>query len=145
EVIDYPTVYRTQKSLARDQVSALVATGYLRCASDTSRPAFKTIKNAPGYYYQTLEDTVKIVASSTLGLTLQCAKCHSHKYDPIPQTDYYRVAAIMMSGYRPDQWVPQEQRRLTEATEVQEKESKVEIQQAQAKIDALRTEYAARL
>ena len=78
-----------------------MATGYLRCASDTSRPDFVNIKNAPGYYYQTLDDTVKIVASSTLGLTLQCAKCHTHKYDPIPQTDYYRVQAIFMSGYRP--------------------------------------------
>ena len=84
-----------------------MATGYLRCASDTSRPDFVNIKNAPGYYYQTLEDTVKIVASSTMGLTLECAKCHSHKFDPIPQTDYYRVQAVFMSGYRPTQWVPQ--------------------------------------
>src|SRR4029077_15479422 len=120
EVIDYPTVYRTQKSLARDQVSALVATGYLRCASDTSRPAFKTIKNAPGYYYQTLEDTVKIVASSTMGLTLQCAKCHSHKYDPITQAEYYRVQAVFMSGYRPAQWISQADRKRPEATEAQQ-------------------------
>ena len=48
-----------------------------------------------------------------MGLTVHCAKCHSHKYDPIPQTDYYRLQAIFMSGYRPSQWVPQEQRRLT--------------------------------
>jgi hypothetical protein len=124
ELADYWTAYRTRKELGPEVVEALVATGYLRCASDTSRPDFVTIKNAPGYYYQTLDDTVKIVASSTLGLTVQCARCHSHKYDPIPQTDYYRLQAIFMSAYRPAQWVPQVQRRLLEATEAQEKEAR---------------------
>jgi hypothetical protein len=123
ELVDYWTAYRTQKELAPEVVEALVATGYLRCASDTSRPDFQMIKNAPGYYYQTLDDTVKIVASSTLGLTLECARCHSHKYDPIPQTEYYRVQAIFMSAYRPYQWVPQVERRLFEATEAQQKEA----------------------
>ena len=104
-------------------VEALVATGYLRCASDTSRPDFAKIKNAPGYYYQTLEDTLKIVASSTLGLTLQCAKCHSHKYDPITQEEYYQVQAVFMSGYRPAQWVPQVERKLNESTAAQNAEA----------------------
>ena len=98
ELVDYWTAYRTQKELPAEVVEALTATGYLRCASDTSRPDFVNIKNAPGYYYQTLDDTVKIVASSTMGLTVQCAKCHSHKYDPIPQTDYYRMQAVFMSA-----------------------------------------------
>ena len=152
EVIDYPTVYRTQKQLNPDQVEALVATGYLRCASDTSRPDFKQIKNAPGYYYQTLEDTVKIVASSTLGLTLQCAKCHSHKYDPITQEEYYRVQAIFMSGYRPAQWVPQVERRLFEATAAQEADAKAHngridasVAELTKKAQALKETFAARL
>ena len=138
EVIDYPSVYRGQKQLNPAQIEALVATGYLRCASDTSRPDFKQIKNAPGYYYQTLEDTVKIVASSTLGLTLQCAKCHSHKYDPITQEEYYRVQAIFMSGYRPAQWVPQVERRLFEATSEQEADARAH----NARIDASVAELA---
>ena len=140
EVIDFPDVHRTHKQLAAEEIEALVATGYLRCASDTSRPDFKNIKNAPGYYYQTLEDTVKIVASSTLGLTLQCAKCHSHKYDPITQEEYYRVQAIFMSGYRPAQWVPQIERRLLEATAAQEAEAKAH----NARIDASVTELTAK-
>jgi Protein of unknown function (DUF1549)/Protein of unknown function (DUF1553)/Planctomycete cytochrome C len=123
ELTDYWTVYHTQKELPAEVVEGLIATGYLRCASDTSRPDFANIKNAPGYYYQTLDDTVKIVASGVLGLTVQCARCHSHKYDPIPQTDYYRLQAIFMSAYRPSQWVPQVQRRLLEATAGQEKEA----------------------
>jgi hypothetical protein len=143
ELVDYWTAYRTQKELSRETIEALVATGYLRCASDTSRPDFVNIKNAPGYYYQTLDDTVKIVASSTLGLTVQCAKCHSHKYDPIPQTDYYRVQAIFMSAYRPYQWIPQAQRRLTEATEAQEKEAREHNAKIDAAVARLRNETKA--
>jgi hypothetical protein len=138
EIIDYPSAYRTKKAFAPQEVDALIATGYLRCASDTSRPDFKMIKNAPGYYYQTLEDTVKIVASSTMGLTLQCAKCHSHKYDPITQEEYYRVQAVFMSGYRPAQWVPQVERRLCESTAAQEAEAKAH----NARIDSQVAELA---
>jgi hypothetical protein len=152
ELVDFWTAYRTQKELRPEVVEALIATGYLRCASDTSRPDFVNIKNAPGYYYQTLDDTVKIVASSTLGLTVQCAKCHSHKYDPIPQTDYYRLQAVFMSAYRPYQWVPQAQRRLVEATEAQEKaaqENNAKIDTAVARlrneINALNRQFAERL
>jgi hypothetical protein len=152
EVIDYQAAHRTKKVLAPEDVEALIATGFLRCASDTSRPDFKMIKNAPGYYYQTLEDTVKIVASSTMGLTLQCAKCHSHKYDPITQEEYYRVQAVFMSGYRPADWIPQVERRLSESTAAQDAAAKTH----NAKIDAhvaelgkqvqsLKAKFAARL
>ncbi|HEY2908937.1 MAG TPA: DUF1549 domain-containing protein, partial [Gemmataceae bacterium] len=123
EFSEFASHYRNDKELPAAVVDSLIATGFLRCASDTSRPDFVNIKNAPGYYYQTLEDTEAIVGSAILGLTVQCAKCHSHKFDPIPQADYYRLQAVFMSGYRPNQWVPQEQRRLLEATASQEKEA----------------------
>jgi hypothetical protein len=133
-------------------VEGLIATGFLRCAADTSRPDFVNIKNAPGYYYQTLDDTVKIVASSLLGLTVQCARCHSHKYDPIPQTDYYRLQAVFMSGYRPSQWVPQVQRKLNEASATQEKDAarvngKIDaaVAKLQKEAEALRQSFAERL
>jgi hypothetical protein len=140
ELVDYWAVHLTQKELPPAVVDALIATGYLRCASDTSRPDFVNIKNAPGYYFQTLDDTLKIVASSTMGLTVQCAKCHSHKYDPIPQTDYYRMQAIFMSGYRPGQWVPQVQRKLQESTAAQEKEAKEYNAKIEAAIAPLKKE-----
>ena len=152
ELAEYWTAFQTEKTLAPRVVDALVATGYLRCASDTSRPDFVTIKNAPGYYYQTLEDTVKIVATSTMGLTLQCAKCHSHKYDPITQAEYYRVQAVFMSGYRPSQWVPQVERKLNESTAAQEAEASPHNARIDAKVAALtakaqtlKTAFAARL
>src|SRR5205823_6831207 len=142
ELAGYWDAYKSRAPLPPNVMDALVATGYLRCASDTSRPDFASIKNAPGYYYQTLDDTLKIVASSTMGLTLQCAKCHSHKYDPIPQTDYYRMQAIFMSAYRPYQWVPQGQRRLLEATAAQEAEVKAHNAKGEAAVNAIKKQLA---
>ena len=108
ELTDYYAAYESLDRLPEQVVDGITATGFLRCAPDSSRPDFSTIKNADAqYFYPTLNDTLQIVASSTLGLTVQCARCHSHKYDPIPQVEYYRLQSIFMSALRPQQWVPQ--------------------------------------
>jgi hypothetical protein len=41
-----------------------------------------------------LHDMVSVTASTFLGLTVGCARCHNHKFDPIPQTDYYAMKAV---------------------------------------------------
>ncbi len=52
----------------------------------------------------TLDDMVTATGSAFLGLTINCAKCHHHKFDPIPTEDYYRVRAAfegVVHGRRP--------------------------------------------
>lgn len=41
-----------------------------------------------------LEDLLAVVGQSFLGLTINCARCHAHKFDPIPQEEYYRIKAV---------------------------------------------------
>ena len=133
ELYGYWKADATLDELPEQVVEGVIATGYLRCAADASRPNFKTIRNADAlYYYPTLDDTLRIVASSTMGLTLHCAKCHDHMFDPIPQVDYYRMQAIFMGAYRPDNWIAQSERRLPIATASQ----RVEADAHNAKIDA---------
>src|SRR6185503_18611848 len=43
---------------------------------------------------QWMDETVEHVSKGFLGLTMNCAKCHDHKYDPMPQADYYRMRAF---------------------------------------------------
>ncbi len=113
ELTNYWMAYETMDRLPTDVIEGILATGFLRMAADPSRPDFKTIKNAEAqYYYPTLFDTLQIVSSATMGLTIQCARCHSHKFDPIPQVDYYRMQSVFMTAYRPDNWLPQMERRL---------------------------------
>ncbi len=42
-------------------------------------------------------DKVDVVTRGFLGLTVACARCHNHKYDPIPQTDYYSLAGVFLN------------------------------------------------
>jgi len=81
----------------------LIATGFLRTAEDDSH---EPESNIPSVHYAVLHDTLEIVGSSLLGLTLNCARCHSHKYDPIPQEDYYRLMALFTPAYNPKAWRP---------------------------------------
>ena len=67
---------------APDDPNVLRATGYL------ARNWYKFNRNV------WLQDTVDHTAKAFLGLTLNCARCHDHKYDPIAQTDWYRMRAV---------------------------------------------------
>ncbi len=67
-----------------------VATGYLAIAR---RFGFAIEQ----YMHLTIDDTIDVVGKSALGLTLSCARCHDHKYDPVSQRDYYAFYGILAS------------------------------------------------
>ena len=71
----------------------VVATGFLRVGTWDDEP-----NDAEDYQYDRLEDLVHVTATAFLGLTVKCARCHDHKFDPIAQSDYYRVAAAFWPG-----------------------------------------------
>jgi hypothetical protein len=51
-----------------------------------------------------LDETIQSVSASLLGVTMSCARCHNHKFDPVPQKDYYALAAVFQGleyGHRP--------------------------------------------
>jgi hypothetical protein len=71
-----------------------IATGYLAIARRFSvRPERQT--------HLTIEDTLDNLGKTVLGLTLGCARCHDHKYDPIPAEDYYALYGIFASTRYP--------------------------------------------
>ena len=43
---------------------------------------------------EVIADEIDVLGSAVLGLTMKCARCHSHKFDPIPHRDYYRLLAV---------------------------------------------------
>ncbi len=87
--------------LQGDNLDRLVATGFLRLAPD---PTGDGPADADLARNQVIADTLQIVSSSLLGLTVQCAQCHDHRYDPIPQTDYYRMRAVFEPAFDWKHW-----------------------------------------
>lgn len=71
----------------------VIATGFLRLGTWNDEP-----NDPEDYKYERLEDLVNATSSAFLGLTTKCARCHDHKFDPIPQADYYRMAAAFWPG-----------------------------------------------
>lgn len=71
----------------------LIATGLLRLGTWNDEP------NDPAEYkYERLEDLVHTTSTALLGITVKCARCHDHKFDPVRQTDYYRMASVFWPG-----------------------------------------------
>lgn len=77
--------------IAPDSLEAQIATGYYRLGLWDDEPA-----DRPQARYDTLDGIVSTTGQVFLGMTIGCARCHDHKRDPIPQTDYYRLLAFFI-------------------------------------------------
>ncbi|MBL9122584.1 MAG: PSD1 domain-containing protein [Planctomycetaceae bacterium] len=60
------------------------------------------------FRFYSMVDRVNTTATVWMGLTLGCAQCHTHKYDPLTQTDYYRTLALLNNADEPEVDVPSE-------------------------------------
>ena len=95
---DKPYDQFIREQLAGDELpnrseQTVIATGFLRVGTWNDEP------NDPNEYkYERLEDMVHATSSAFLALTIKCARCHDHKFDPILQRDYYRVASAFWAG-----------------------------------------------
>ena len=87
--------------MTRDQVDKLVATGFLRMAPDGTDGGAADENVARN---QTVAEVIKVFSTSLLGLSVGCAQCHPHRYDPITHTDYYRLRALFEPAYDWKTW-----------------------------------------
>lgn len=83
-----------------------------------------------------LDDMVSTTGAAFLGLTLNCAKCHDHKFDPIPTRDYYRLCAVFAGVQHGDR--PLSPRSLTPAQEEALEKLRVELAEQETQQDRLR-------
>ena len=108
------------RNLSAADLDKLIATGFLRTAPDGTGAGGVDQKVARN---QVVADTIKIVSTSLLGLTVGCAQCHNHKYDPIPQSDYYRFRAILEPAYDVKSWRPPVARRVSLTTDAERQQA----------------------
>jgi hypothetical protein len=121
----------------------VIATGYYRLGPWDDEPA-----DPKEDRYDQLEDMVNTTSQVFLGLTLACARCHNHKFEPLSTLDYYRMAAIFNTLHRPqngrsDQDAPAGSRGQL-AAETKRDQTIADLQkQIDAKYIGFRNEYLA--
>lgn len=125
------------KNLSADAIDKLTATAFLRMAPDGTATAEandqKTARNA------VVSETLKVVSSSLLGVTVGCAQCHDHKHDPIPQVDYYRFRAVFEPGFDLEHWRVPNARLISLMTD-EERAKAAEVEKEAKVVDAQRKE-----
>jgi mono/diheme cytochrome c family protein len=136
ELVDW----RNAKKYTPEILELLTATGFLRNVLDATN---EDISNLPFDRYEALFMLMERVSTSTMGMTLACARCHSHKFDPIPHTDYYRFLSLFTSAYNPSNWLQPKQRHLYHVSETEQAEIKVKRAATTATIDKLQQQLAA--
>ena len=89
------------EQLAGDEIEgsdapAQIATTFLRLGTWDDEPAEPKVDR-----YDQLDDVLGTAATAFLGITLRCARCHDHKFEPFSQVDYYRMLAVFEPLKRP--------------------------------------------
>jgi hypothetical protein len=93
-----------------DMVELLEATHFLRNAQDGTNESDGSPLELLKDRHAVLEGTVEILGSALFGITLQCARCHDHKLEPVTQRDYYGLMAVLAPAFNPEQWVKPSER-----------------------------------
>lgn len=120
--------------LQPDQIERLAATGFLRTAPDGTGHEGVDPNVARN---DVIAETIKIVSTSLLGMTVGCAQCHDHRYDPISQRDYYRLRALFEPALDWKQWRDKPSR-LVNLWTSEEKQRALDVDQELATLEAKR-------
>ncbi len=128
-----------RNDLSEQDIELLCATGFLRMSPDGTGGQVDNVDIARN---DVVAETIKIVSSSLMGLTVGCAQCHDHRYDPIPQADYYRLRAVFDPALDWKQWKTPPQRLISLESEA-DRAKAAEIEAEAKKIDAERLQKQA--
>jgi hypothetical protein len=103
--------------LAPDRPLALALTGFLTCGPASDTTPTDSRRNKEKYRMDEMDDVVSTLGLAFLGLSLGCARCHDHKYDPITSKEYYQMVAAFLSTRREERPLESARRRLEDWTE----------------------------
>ena len=119
--------WRNADKLTPPMRELLTATGYLRLIEDhTSEPQYGIDKR-----YDVVFEVMEMTSTSLLGVTMECCRCHDHKYDPISQRDYYQLMACFEPSYNVRDWRKPQDRFLPDVSP----KEKAAIDQHNAAVD----------
>lgn len=96
--------YQPDGDVTPAMIDLLTATHFLRNSADGTGESDGNPDEVRTDRYTVLEGTLQITMNSLLGVTIQCARCHKHKFEPISNVEYYRLQAIFFPAYNPERW-----------------------------------------
>lgn len=103
ELVDW----KSAKTYTPDVLEPLLATGFLRNVADRTSE-FEL--NTADIRYPVLYDSVELIGTALLGVTMQCARCHSHKFEPISTEEYYQLMSALTPAYNVHHWLQPQKR-----------------------------------
>jgi hypothetical protein len=125
-----------------EQVDLLTATHFLRNAPDGSGESDGNPDEVLTDRMTVLEGSLQVAMNALLGITIQCARCHEHKFEPIAHEEYYRLQAILYPVYCPGRWVKPNDRTVTAATRQQREEHRRRTERIDRQVQALQSGLA---
>ncbi len=141
ELIDHTTL----DDPTQDAVDTLAATGFLRLAPDGT---YGSATGSIAERFNVLADEIEVLSSAVMGVTVGCARCHDHKYDPLSQREYYSLSAIFQTALDPYDWLDPTERFLDvgldserQAAAATNEPLEMEIAELKAEFDSLVNPY----
>ena len=148
---DKPYDQFIREQLAGDELptvtrDSIIATGFYRLGLWDDEPADRLLA-----LYEGFDDIITTTSQAFLGLTVNCARCHDHKIDPIPQRDYYALLAFFQGVTPNGNPNPQVERAVFENDaaraefESKQKEHQEKLNSTQASVTAIEKEFRDRV
>ena len=134
--------FRPGQPTAIETIELLEATHFLRNGQDGSDigvqepEAFEVDRRAA------LEAAVQVTASSLMGLSVHCARCHDHKFEPVTQAEYYQLQAILFPAFNPQDWINPKDRTIFAYLPGEKESWEQNEQRIKSELAALRKDYA---
>lgn len=134
--------FKPEGDLLPPMVEALTATHFLRNAPDGSGESDGNPDEVLIDRFTVLEGTLQITMNSLLGIGIQCARCHDHKFEPITQAEYYRLQAIFFPAYCPDRWTKPNDRTVSIGTRAQREDHQRRMERIDRQVKTLQAGLA---
>jgi hypothetical protein len=125
---------------ARRRIGLLEATHYLRCGQDGTGESDGNEDEVRVDRYTVLETAMQNISTGLLGLTIQCAKCHDHKFEPLTQRDYYSFQAVLIPAFPPATWTKPNDRFVYAAMPGEREAWQASVAQADREVERLSAE-----
>ncbi len=136
ELVDW----RSAATFTPEARDLLTATGFLRVAADDTD---EVELNLPPTRHAVLQRTLETVSGNLLALTVNCARCHDHKFDPISQRDYFALASAFQPALNPDRWLAPKDRGIDDVPPAQRAAIDRHNAEVDRRVGELRCEQAA--